>query len=432
MLTCGMAETDITPPLNSSMPGYFHDRKSTGVLDALYAKSLVVETDKGAAAWVALDCIDLPRRVVLGIRERIHKETGIPASSIMVSATHTHTGPPVVTCSFMTADEPYLKLMTEKAADAAIIAYRTRKAARIGFASGEEADIAFNRRFWMKDGRVRMNPGIGNPDIERTEGPIDPQVLVVRIDELDGKPIGVVTNYACHTDTVGGTLYSADYPGELSASLKRSLGERTVSLFLMGASGNINHIDVSGKRPIQREHHRVMGRILAGEVLKTREKAALTDEVEIGGAQLFFQTACRRPTDEEVEKARQRVASDTESEVRKAFAAEVLLADANGDTVADIEIQAIKLGPLAVIGCPGELFVELGLAIKAASPFPYTAVNELSNGSATGYVCTREAFANGSYEPKITSNSRLPVGIGEQFVQHAAELLSRINGEQAE
>ncbi|RAV17727.1 neutral/alkaline non-lysosomal ceramidase N-terminal domain-containing protein [Paenibacillus contaminans] len=428
MLSCGMAEMDITPALQSSMPGYFNDRKSTGVMDALFAKALIAETEKGIAAWVALDCIDLPRRVVLGIRERIHKETGIPESSIMVSATHTHTGPPVVTYSFISADEAYLKLLTEKGADAAIVAYRTRKQARIGFASGTEADIAFNRRFWMKDGKVKMNPGVGNPDIERPEGPIDPQVLVVRIDDADGNPIGVVTNYACHTDTVGGTLYSADYPGELSASLKQVLGAQVVSLFWMGASGNINHIDVSGKWPIHQEHHRVMGRVLAGEVLKTREKALLTDDVEIGVGQVGFQIACRFPSESEVEQARQRLVSDTESQVRKTFAAEVLLAYEHGEQIADIELQAIKLGPFAVVGCPGELFVELGLAIKAASPFPYTAVNELSNGSAFGYICTREAFANGGYEPRLTSNNRLPSGTGELFVERAIELLNKISG----
>ncbi|MDF2657689.1 MAG: Neutral ceramidase [Paenibacillus sp.] len=428
MLLCGMAETDITPPLQSSMPGYFRDRKSTGVLDALFAKALVVETEKGMAAWVALDCIDLPRRVVIGIRERIHQETGMPESSIMVSATHTHTGPPVVTYSFICADEAYLKLMTEKGADAAIVAYRTRKQARIGFASGTEADIAFNRRFWMKDGSVRTNPGIGNPDIERPEGPIDPQVLVVRIDDPDGNPIGIVTNYACHTDAVGGTQYSADYPGELSASLKRALGAQAVSLFWMGASGNINHVDVSGKWPIQREHHRVMGRILAGEVLKTREKALLTDDMEIGVGQENVQIACRFPSDAEVEQARQRLASDAEGQVEKMLAAELLLAYEQGEQVADIELQAIKLGPFAVVGCPGELFVELGLAIKAASPFPYTAVNELCNGSAIGYICTREAFANGGYEPRMTSNNRLPAGTGELLVERAIELLKEISG----
>ncbi|WP_409342905.1 neutral/alkaline non-lysosomal ceramidase N-terminal domain-containing protein [Paenibacillus sp. MBLB4367] len=432
VLKCGMAEVDVTPPLNSSMPGYFRDRKSTGVLDPLYAKAITVETEGAAAVLVAIDAIDLPRRVVLGIRERIHSETGIPQANIMVSATHTHTGPPVVTSSLMTADEAYLQQLTERAADAAILAYRGSKEARIGFGCGYEADMAFNRRFWMKDGTVRMNPGIGNTDAVRPEGPIDPQVLVIRIDAVDGSSIGVVTNYACHTDTVGGTRYSADYPGELSASLKRSLGGHVVSLFLMGASGNINHIDVSGGWPVQPEHHKVMGRILAGEVLKTREKARLADRVELGAAQAFFQVAYRKPSEEEAEEARRRIGSETVNEVEKAFASELLLAYAEEEIFADIEMQAIQLGPLAVVGCPGELFVELGLAIKAASPFAYTAVNELCNGAAPGYVCTREAFENGSYEPRITSNSRLPAETGELFVRHAEELLGRIYANRTE
>ncbi|MDF2815848.1 MAG: Neutral ceramidase, partial [Paenibacillus sp.] len=280
MIRCGMSEVIITPPLGCSMPGYFHDRRSTGILDELYAKAVVWESNTDMAAIIALDCIDLTRPIVEAIRSQVRAGTGISESCVMVSATHTHTGPPVKTTTFLQDDQAYLDWMIERAAEAAITAYHSRQEAIIGVGLGQEDRIAFNRRFFMQDGTVRTNPGIGNPHIVRPTGPIDPQVIVLRIDDTQGRPIGVITNYATHTDVVGGTEYSGDYPGELSVAIKEALGSQTVSMFLMGASGNINHYNVvSGKasdyvKPS--DYYRRMGRILAAEVLRVRE-AANTD-----------------------------------------------------------------------------------------------------------------------------------------------------------
>src|SRR5690606_5821101 len=103
----------------------------------------------------------------------------------------------------------YLDFLVNKAADAAVLAYAQRREARIGAGSGTVEGIAFQRRYWMKDGTLRTNPGIGNPDVDRPAGPTDPELTVVRIDAADGTPLGIVANYACHTDTVGGTEFSA-------------------------------------------------------------------------------------------------------------------------------------------------------------------------------------------------------------------------------
>lgn len=433
MLHCGMAEVDVTPALGLSIPGYFYDRKATGVKDPLYAKALAVEAEGEAAIVVAIDCIDLPRPVVLAVRERVQRHTGVPDGRILVAATHTHTGPPVMKSTFIGTDDAYMKLLAEKAADAAIMAYNGRREARIGFGSGHEGDIAFNRRFWMKDGRLRTNPGIGNPDIDRAEGPIDPQVLVIRVDDAEGNPIGVVTNYACHTDTVEGTLFSADYPGEMSAALKRSLGDRTVSLFLMGASGNINHFDVTGKLGTDRPGYTgIMGRILAGEVLKTREKCMFVNTLTVGVVQSFFELTLRKPSESDAAEAKRVLESDRESDIERAFADELLAAYASAEHAREIELQAIRLGPMAIFACPGELFAEFGLRLKTESPFAFTLVSELSNGSAIGYICTPEAFMNGGYEPRITSNSRLPERTGDLFVSRGLELLQDLDSKGCE
>jgi hypothetical protein len=356
--------------------------------------------------------------------------TGIPGEHVIISATHAHTSGPTIETSYVKAvDEPYLQWIVQKAADAAAIAHANRREARIGFGLGAEDGIAFNRRFHMRDGTVQTNPGVGNPEIVRPEGPIDPDVSVIRIDDLDGNPIGIVTNYACHADVVGGLEYSGDYPGELSRTLKRVFGEQVVSLFFQGASGNINHIDVSGRTGMDRtRHYKTMGRILAGEAIKVREKVKPSTSLELHIRRAFVPIRFRRPTEEQLAWARRVLQAEPEyprSEIL--FSRQAIELEHSEEVGADAEIQVIAFGPDAALVClPAEQFVEFGLAIKNSSPFPLTIVNELSNGSVSGYVCTPEAYRQGGYENRLRKYSRLQTEAGDLFVRKAVELLNEL------
>lgn len=431
MLKCGASEVDITPSLGSNIPGYFTVRESTGVIDRLYAKALVAENGESAVAFVVLDAILVPNDAVGAIRERVARFTGIPGERVMISATHTHTGPSVASMTYYSRDDRYIAWMAEKAADAVILAYRSRKEARIGFGSGYEADIAFHRRYFMKDGTLRTNPGVGNPDIDRPAGPIDPQVGVIRIDDAEGRPLAVVTNYAVHTDVVGGTEYCADFPGEISSVLKKALGEQVVSLFMMGASGNINHLDAIGGRKEDyvkpSKHYIKMGRILAGEVLKVREKIRTSAEAAIDERKAFVTLTYRQPTAEQIAEAREALEKLPEGHVERNFAKELLEAARLGEGSVQAEIQAIAVGEAAVVGLPAEIFVEFGLEIKAHSPYSLTLINELCNGIVGTYVCTKEAYRLGGYEPRITSANRLEEETGDKFVACALQLLGELS-----
>mgnify|MGYP001178153182 CR=1 FL=1 len=427
MIYCGMSELEITPPLGSTIPGYFTDRKSTGIMDPLFVKAGVVESDERAFAFVVLDVLLITSDLTEKIRRREAKLSPILPEHVMVSATHTHTGPPVSTTTFYQADEAYKEWLVKKAADAIVLAYEKREEAQIGYGIGHEGEIAFHRRYFMKDGTLQTNPGIGNPNVDRPAGPIDPQVSVIRIDNKDGKPLGVVTNYALHTDTVGGTLYSGDFPGELSAVIKKVLGPEAVSMFMMGASGNINHIDVLGTGKlgdVRRPHiHQKIGRILAGEVLKVREKIAVTDRAPVQSIRAELTFRYRQPTQQEVDEAKKALQESSPDEVEHNFAKELLQAYESGEGEVSAEVQVARIGDIAVTGIPSEIFVEFGLQLKEASPFPITIINELCNGSPGTYLCTREAYEQGGYEPKITSNNRLQIDAGEMVISKAIELL---------
>src|SRR5262249_10926348 len=114
----------------------------------------------------------------------------------------------------------------------------------------EQRGLSFNRRFHLKDGTVRFNPGKLNPDIVRPAGPIDPDVGIVLLKSADGKRnVAALTVFALHLDTVGGTEYSADYPFYLDRTLRQDLGNEFVSLFGNGTCGDINHVDVTNSQP---------------------------------------------------------------------------------------------------------------------------------------------------------------------------------------
>lgn len=425
MLLCGTYESVITPPLGSEIPGQFADRRLTEIKDELYVKAVAIESCGEAVIFIAVDALFVLAKETEQIRKRIHAFTNISPERIMLSATHTHTGPPI----WPGQDEAYLSELTRKAADAAILAYRRRRPARIGFGAGTENGIAFNRRFRMKDGTVRTNPGYDNPDIVGPEGPADPEVVVVRIDDERGRPLAVITNFACHPDTVGGTEACADYPGSLSRQLKLALGPETVSLFLQGASGNVNHHDFTKPRAVEADHYSKMGEILAGEVLCVRENIDMPSGnpfLRLGAERCLFPLVYRQATEEETEQARQTLRSPDASHLERILAERLLQTKVNPVLQAEMEIQAFRIGELAVAGLPGELFAELGLRLKSEAPYAGLIVNTLCNGTNTGYVGTREAHGNGGYEMRLRNYSRNAPGTGELFVEKALQLLRRL------
>jgi hypothetical protein len=437
VMKIGLAETAITPPLGLQIPGYGPKKRlSSGMKDELYAKAMVMEADGTILAFIVLDIISLDLEPAQRIRRRVNEYTGIPESQIMISCTHTHTGPPRPSGEAEKAYYPYLEA---KAADAAIIAYGRRQEAKLGFGRGYEDSIAFNRRYYMKDGTVKTNPGILNPDIDRPEGPIDPEVIVMRIDNEQGEPIGIVSNYACHTDTVGGTEYSGDYPAYVSQTVKKLYGEHVVSLFFQGACGNINHHDVKGRiDPKILPHPIRMGQILGLEVARVRNRIkAVPDARKLASASRIVTVSERRPSEKELEWARnhleklKQIPEDqwTSGQMLEKDRAELFLRSVEQPLSAnDYEIQVCAVGELAIVALPAEIFVEFGLEIKEKSPFEYTVINELANGSGNGYVCTPLAHANGSYEP---SGLRFAPEAGGQFVRAALELLQELYQQQS-
>jgi len=433
----GIAKVDITPPLGYRMSGYFRERRSTGVKDKLYAKAIVFKQGARSAAIIACDVIGVPLSVSRPARQRAAQAIGVKPQHIVVLATHTHTGPlyfgvlrdffhrKALETDLKDPCEPfdYGKWLTERIVEAAAAAARRLEPARLRAGYAEEHRLSFNRRFHMKDGTVRFNPGQLNPNIVKPAGPIDPQVGIVRIERPGrAKPVAAIVNFALHLDTVGGTEYSADYPKHLEDYLKQLYGPEFTCIFVTGTCGDINHIDV--KRRGRRSADQI-GRML-GQTVAARMDRLAAVQPDLAAGSRTVRVPLQRFNPEQIAEAERMIEHVADPRVpflKRVEAYKILAVRKRGGPEIALEVQAIRFGPQAVlVTLPGEVFVELGLAIKRRSNFPVTLVAELAN-DAPGYIPTEKAFREGSYE---TVNSRVQPGGGERMVEAAVKLLAKL------
>ena len=430
----GLAEIDITPPMGYRLDGNFSERLATGLRDPLKAKALVFRQGPTWAAIVATDLIGMPQAMSSEVRALAATRTGIPAANIAITGTHTHTGPMFAGERSRVFSEQaaakygmdplaamkYPESLSAKLVEVIVAAHAQVSPATMTFARTREDRVSFNRRFHMKDGTVRFNPGVQNPDIVRAAGPIDPDLPFVLFSKQN-KPVASLTVFALHLDTTGGTEYSADYPGHLANELRREFGDGFLSVFGTGTCGDINHIDVTGER---RYTAPLIGRQLGVSLLATRNRQPLADP-SLAVLSTRLSLPLRRVTAEQAAAARTRLTDVGRSGVPFLTQVEIVttLDLARRGPTLDAEVQVIRLHPdVAVVLLPGEVFVELGLAIKRASPFRHTLVIELSNEN-PAYIPTEKAFREGSYE---IVNSRIEPGGGEKLVEAAVDLLTRL------
>jgi hypothetical protein len=355
----------------------------------------------------------------------------------MVSATHTHTGPVV---SLLPArDRPdggggdlarrYTEGLPELIAAAVEQADKKLAPARAAAGVGREEGLSFNRRFFMRDGTVSWNPRKLDPDVVRPAGPTDPDVGLLSLEDPRGRPLATYVNFAMHPDTVGGEGVSADYPGVLARLLAEVKGPGMVTLFANGCCGNLNHLAVgwadAQKGPAEA---RRIGTAMAGAVCRTYPalRPVPAGGLRVKGEVLRLPLAPVR--DEDVARAREvmgRIKDPKTTFLERVKAYQVLdVADRSGEPL-EVEVQVVALGDrVAWVSLPGEVFVELGLAIKAASPYPCTLLAELANGS-VGYIPDRAAYAQGNYE---VVSARCAAGSGETLVATALRLLKEAAG----
>jgi hypothetical protein len=433
----GAAAVVITPPVGTPLAGSYGLRPSNGVLDELYAKAIVVEQDDAKAAFVALDLAYTSRSGVSAARKLIAEQCGIAPERVMISATHTHSGPVQTRGNFMDgptgADRPLAVEFTAKLP--ALIARAVSDAnakltpARASALVSCEEQISFNRRYWMKDGTLGWMTA-RSPNIVRPAGPIDPDVGLCYFQSTaeSAKPLAAYFNFAMHPTVVGGSKFSADYCGRIVQRLAEFKGPDMVTLFANGCCGNVN--SVNPQWPAQGgglpEAERI-GTVLAAAVFRDLPKLQRLETFAPRARSTTVTLPRRQITDEEVAEARRIYDLIGKKQQRipvMANAVCVLDTQANKDKPLEAEVQVIAFSKdLAIVALPGEIFVELGLALKKASPFKRTFIAELANGS-IGYIPNRAAYPEGNYE---VVSARCAAGSGEMLVDTAVKLLKELH-----
>ncbi|MDB5387870.1 MAG: Neutral ceramidase [Planctomycetaceae bacterium] len=454
LLKIGVAEVDITPPPGFPMAGYYHERLADGAIDPLKAKAIVFRDGQTEAALVVCDLIGIAVDLQRAIRQRASEKTGIPVSNIVISATHSHTAPDYMKELYLKLggepQEPlraeYIEKLINGPVDAIVKAHATAKPASVASgAARQQNPVSFNRRFVMRDGSVRTWMNLENPEVVRQAGPIDPEIGLLTIRDEAGVPLGILSNFALHLDTVGGLKWSADYPFFIEQTLRKESGTGVISIFGTGCCGDINHSD-----PRRRERNKsdFIGNSIGQSIQAQLSTLQPVERPNLIVKSRMVPLALQDATQEEVTRSIQILKAAQKKEkvefLDHVLAYKRLMLDqmrhpkphANarefitwglsrslagiGENL-PVEVTVVAVGrDLAIVCLPGEVFVELGLAIKQGSPYRTTMVIELSNCVETIYIPNRAAYAGGSYE---VTNSAVQPGSGEILVEAALGLL---------
>ena len=403
-LFAGAAKVNITPYVGARMAGFAsRDHGCEGVHDELHARAVVLRAGETRVALVGCELIGLSVESVRAIRQRVEAETGIPAGHVMVGCTHTHSGPSLGRPGGQDVDAELVHVTERKVAGAAIAASRGMAEASLGVGKGS-VRIGVNRRERQPDGSFRLGK---NP-----EGPVDEEVGVLRFNGSDGRPIALCVVYACHAVVLGPRNYliSADYPGQAVTFLE-GVHPGAVCPFFQSTCGNINAVPVGGTFGDARR----LGLRLGAEALQVAERTEASPDVALavvqGSADVPLaplppveearRSVAERERELDAMLARGEMTQERrEGDFRLRWARGVLAECEKPEhkTAETLPLQALRLGDALLVTTPGETFVEIGLAIKAASPLPDTFVLGYTNGY-MGYLPTAKAFEEGGYEP---------------------------------
>ncbi len=426
----GFYECEITPPLDSFMPGYYEDRRGMTIYEKLYAKAVAIGDGSNTAIMINFDACMFPDDIHDPVTERVHRFTGVPASNIAITVNHCHTGGPLVGMpqANVRRDEAYTDITFRRIADAAIMAYRNMVDARAFYGSTDVEGISFNRTHELTNGRY-ITHGCGRPDLARDLAGVDPQLQFVMA-EADGKKIGAIVNYALHPDNLGIVEqrgFSGDFPSVIAQKLKEAYGPDFVSVFLLGACGDINDLDPSKEVDwsASRLAHRKLGAVLADAIVQTAQEAL---EKISGSVQCLKETitVSRRVMDNK--QVQDFLKGLCENGFNTSIAGNLLAYQMYDiPKTMELHIQAIGVGDVCFGFTPGEMFVNYGLQFKAQSKFKHNVFVELAN-SACGYVASEELFVPQSdlYETSLSPYTNTEPQAGPKMVAKLLELSDKL------
>ena len=423
-LRAGVAKADITPSAGLPMYGYFdrikNNEPATGTLDPLFARVLVLETGQTRIALITLDLgrtFDTP--TMDHIRDTLRKQDDI--SGLFLTASHTHSGPNIVDIDPPAPVTAWEKVAAEKIIHAAHEACLHLAKARLGTGYGS-VYIGYDRRVVNPDGTVRM---LWTNPTRIPTSPVDPTVSILRIDRMDGAPMAILVNYACHPVIFGpdNHQYSADYPGVMARVVEKALGEQPICFFLQGGDGDINPYDAT--TPLVEEAVRKRdwtGEQIGHEVVRVAK--GIQTQAPAAPSLEFAEDVLQIPVRWNPEKLRQGLLAD--------FGPRIF--DDHADFFKQKAPDKLPLGvttmlidnQIAFAGMPGEPFVDFQKEWRARCPVSDAFFVGYTNGY-FDYFPTIEAASQGGYGAG-DSDTYVAIGAGQQMLDRALERIYEMLG----
>ena len=424
----GFSKICINPVYGMPIRGYYEKRYVKGFLDDLYVRTIVFDDNVKSVAVISLDLGNLPQNVFDAMREVISKECDIDKEAVFISCVHTHTGPDVILDEENkdSIDYAYAKMLIAQVRDSVIYAKADLEETQIEYAQNQIENVAFVRRYRMKDGSVCTNPGVDNPEIAHPLGNADDTVKLIKLKRKTSDDI-LIINFACHPDTIGGEYISADFPGQVCSVIENAVPD-VKCMFLQGAEGDINHINVHPTSaedkllkidfdgvPRGIEYTKHIGKKIAGAVLSVW---ALTEKINCANIDRYSVELAKLPSfceNHRIDEAKSIVElydsgrgaelGYKEMELTTVVAeAKRILSLQNGPEFFTFNISIIKIGELVFAGIGGEAFGEIGSRICELCPDGKTIVCCLTNGQG-GYIPTTTAYSEGGYEARCSKLS---------------------------
>ena len=425
MFKIGYAQEIITPPTGVGLAGYFNKRPNQGMYDDLYVKVVMIESHGKKFGFMTFDLCNIAPKLFQELEKEIVAKYGRELhDSLIISATHTHTGP-----EYLVKEGEQLDERTHYAFDhTRDAALRALERALMNLLPGElEVGSVYNnpygfvRRYWMKNGTIVTNPGWGNPDIDKPECDFDRTINILAAKQ-GGRIAALICNIGNHGDTIGGDIVSADWYGRFTQEIQHALKFSLPVLVVDDASGDINHFDFHQKinQTSFAEATRI-GRGYAAIVLDALDKLepVTAEDVTVRNGKVTIPH--RKLTSEELAEAKHILATvpdikkegDFESQdlankvpaALRHFAQRAIDCHEKSTPSHEGRLTVIELGKqIAFATLPGEPFNGISRAIREKSPCKYTFVIELAQ-SVSGYVPMPECFARGGYEVQAEINS---------------------------
>lgn len=456
----GADRTDITPELGVLIVGSFSPTPAKHVHDPLFARTIVLDDGATRLAFVIVDNVGVPQIVCDEAKRLITEKTGLPRENVLIASNHNHSAGSARERADSMEDirdgfakerpklPRYSEYLARKVADSVQIALNRLEPAQIAWGAGSDETHVFNRRWFVKSeenrrnpfggvDQVRMNPPANPAELIKPAGPVDPEISFLSVRAKNGRPIAVLANYSLHY--VGGVpiaVISGDYFGVFDRRLGEMLGSGEgrsdppfVGIMSNGTSANINNINFRqrGSAFAPYEKMEKVGSAVAAEVYRAYQALEYKDWVPLAVRYREIPLKPRQATPEMVDYAKKvlaKPASEKPYHVYEKSYANWVLRSVDSQPDLHVPLQAFQIGDLGIAATPIETFVEVGLEIKAKTPFAKSFTISIANG-AYGYMPTVEQHKLGGYESWLGTN-RVELEAAPKMVSNLLEMLKEM------